>query len=91
MRSGIRKGNGTSIEAKRKAGSFTETQKARLSVVGKTLKRRPASGSIQEQENKKRRRRKHKGRRERMERKRAKEERLKRKEKHERRKGSGMI
>ncbi|XP_029679290.1 palmitoleoyl-protein carboxylesterase NOTUM [Formica exsecta] len=90
LRSGIRKGNGTSIEGgKSKVGSSTETQKARLSVVGKTLKRRPASGSIQEQENKKRRRRKHKGRRDRKERKRAKEERLKKKEKHERRKGTG--
>ncbi|KMQ96135.1 protein notum-like protein [Lasius niger] len=89
LRSGIRKGNGTSIEGKSKAGSSTETQKARLSVIGKTLKRRPASGSIQERENKKRRRRKYKGRR--RERKRAQEERLKKKEKHERRKGAGTV
>lgn len=88
LRSGIRKGNGTSIEGRSKVGSSTETQKARLSVVGKTLKRRPASGLIQERENKKRRR-KYKGRR--RERMMAKEERLKKKEKHERRKGAGRV
>jgi len=92
LRSGIRKGNGTSIEGgKSKAGSSRETQKARLSAIDKTLRRRLASGSIQERENKKKRRRKHKARRERKERKRAKEERLKKKEKNERRKGAGTV
>ncbi|XP_077258774.1 palmitoleoyl-protein carboxylesterase notum isoform X4 [Temnothorax americanus] len=90
LRSGIRKGNGTAIEdGKSRVGSSTEMQKARLSAVGKMQERKPISGSIQEQENKKRRKRKHKSRRrDRKERERSKEERMK-KEKHQRRKNAG--
>ncbi|XP_011872401.1 PREDICTED: protein notum homolog [Vollenhovia emeryi] len=90
LRSGIRKGNGTSIEdGKSRVGSSTEMQKARLSAVAKMQGRKPVSGSVQERENKKRRKRKHKSRRrERKERERSKEERIK-KEKHQRRKNAG--
>nr|XP_012232577.1 PREDICTED: protein notum homolog isoform X1 [Linepithema humile] len=88
LRSGARKGNGTSIEdGKSNARSSTEMQKV-YSVIGKMQDRKAVFGSAQEQENKKRRRKKHKGkRRERKERERSKEERNTRKEKHERRKG----
>jgi len=92
LRSGIRKGNGTSIEdGKSRVGSSTEMQKARLSAIGKIQERKPVSGSVQERENKKRRKRKHKSRRrDRKERERNKEERMK-KEKHQRRKNVGTV
>jgi hypothetical protein len=89
LRSGARKGNGTSIEdGKSNARASTEMQKV-YSVIGKMQDRKAVFGSAQEQENKKRRRKKHKGkRRERKERERSKEERNTKKEKHERRKGT---
>lgn len=87
LRSGARKGNGTSIEdGKSNARSSTKVQK--VYSVGKMQDRKAVFGSTQEQENKKRRRKKHKGKkRERKERERSKE-RNTRKEKHERRKGT---
>lgn len=74
--------------------SFTEMQKARSSVTGKTQQNKATSGSSQERENKKKRKRKHKGRKrerkERKDRERNKEEKAKR-EKKERRKGGGTV
>lgn len=94
LRSGARKGNDTVLEGARKSQteSFTEMQKARSSVTGKTQQNKATSGSSQERENKKKRKRKHKGRKrerkERKDRERNKEEKAKR-EKKERRKGGG--
>ncbi|KAH0956419.1 hypothetical protein HN011_011822 [Eciton burchellii] len=93
LRSGTRKGNGTTIEDERdQIESSMEMQEARSSVIDKTQQNKAIFHTGQERENKKHRR-KHKGRKqrqrkERPDRERNKERKMKR-EKHERRRGNG--